>query len=175
MLICHREGSVQNALAGSLDVRSGATALWAGPAGASQNECPLCRASDVLGNTWKFWNHFCPQKRRDLQCGVGWTCFVGTSVCWNGNVQQEHFTFLMFQLKSSSICFERASQGDFYILTYPGEHATLRPGCFMGSWKSGHLTMALVACLCFQARGCSIVVMSDPQNPPWPELESLKS
>lgn len=42
----------------------------------------------------------------------------------------------------------------------------------MDSRKSGH-SRSLVVHLQFQVISCSLVAMSEPQNPCWPELESL--
>lgn len=156
--------------------------------GVNQNECPLCKPSNIPENGWKWSNSFCPQKHRELRRGAGQACFVGMLVCWIWNLQWRHFNFI--DVPVEAFVFRHASQCCFYLLAArfshtPGECATMKHGCLIESLKSGHpvykvpsclcLLSVVVAYVCFQVRGYSIMSMLEPQNPPWPELENLES
>lgn len=119
--------------------------------GVNQNECPLCKPSNISGNRWKQSSSFCPQKHGELQRRAGWACFVGMSVCWIWNVQWRHFNFI--DVPVEAFCFQTCQPRLFLhpgcpVSHTPGEHATAKPGWLMESWKSGHLAYKVPSCLC---------------------------
>lgn len=115
MLICHWEGSVQDALGGSLDVSSGATVLWAGPWGARMGVLSAGQVSswETHESAETIFAHesteICSLELAEhvlLECQFAeMEMFSGTiSISWFSSWSQVEFIL------------RHASQGGFYIL-----------------------------------------------------------